>query len=445
MLTSVIICQTLVPCYYTCTVAAANTVNIDSTVSSDSMKNTSGMRGTDSDTSTGTSTGIDTDTNTNTDTDTSTGTGTGTIIAGTTDSFGTSNTSNINIDRAKILMMGNNRILKERKRSLTEYMRGYESALKAAEEMEDEDFLEAPNNYYRMLLYKKMYLIPAQREHESISARDNIKTYENQLIINLRSHYQPLLTANSAIEIQKKKYSVDKKLHNLNVVKYRNGMITELELEESEYSLLKAQMDINEVVRNYENICRNFNLYIGSPIGTYYNEVEYEKLDDTPMYDIDFYYEEALKNRHEIQSIERQISLKKLEMEILEKNQAYKIYTRVKKEHENIAVSIKNLELDLEKTRLNIKKEVYSIFVDAVKASEAIGRAERNLDNVKRKLYLAEARYNAGVLSELTVEQAKLSVQEAEVSIKNAVYNYNTQLIKLYNAAGLYSGGISIH
>ncbi len=347
--------------------------------------------------------------------------------------------NNISFSNAKELVLKNNRALKNLKRSLTDYKQGYENSLAAADKIEDKDFLDAPNYYYRMFLYKTMELIPEQRKHALISAEDNIRAHKEQLITDLRNHYQILLAGNSSIEIQKMKYALDKKRHNINIIKYRNGLITELELEESEYNLLKSQMALSEVVRNYENTCRNFNLYIGAPIGIFYNEVEYEDLDDTPMYDIDFYYQEALCNRYEIQTIEGQIALKKLEMEILERNQVYKTYTRAKKEHENIEVEIKTLELDLEKTKLNIKKEIYSIFIDAANANEEIERAERKLRNLKRKLNLAKVRYNAGVLSELNVEQVEIEVHEAGNSIKNAIYNYNTKLMILYNASGLYA------
>jgi hypothetical protein len=351
----------------------------------------------------------------------------------------TTGKNSITFDSAKELVLKNNRTLKNLKRSLVDYKKGYENALKAAENIGYEDFLEAPNHYIRMLLYKKMYLVPEQRKNAIIVAEDNIRDNEDRLITNLRSYYQSLLVGNGNIEIQKRKYALDKKRHNLSIIKYENGLITKLELEESEYNLLKAQAELSEVVRNYENTCRTFNLYIGSPIDIFYNKVKYEDLEDMLMYDFDFFYEEALRNRYEIQSIKRQINLKKLEMEILEKNQVHKIYTSVKKEHENLATSIKTLELDLEKTKLNIKKEIYSIFVDAVNADEAIKRAERNVGNLKRKLNLAKVRYNAGVLSELNVEQAEIEVKEAEISIKNAIYDYNTKIMMLYNLSGLYA------
>ena len=84
----------------------------------------------------------------------------------------TTGKNSITFDSAKELVLKNNRTLKNLKRSLVDYKKGYENALKAAENIGYEDFLEAPNHYSRMLLYKKMYLVPGQRKNALIVAED---------------------------------------------------------------------------------------------------------------------------------------------------------------------------------------------------------------------------------------------------------------------------------
>ena len=70
-------------------------------------------------------------------------------------------------------------------------------------------------------------------------------------------------------------------------------------------------------------------------------------------------------------------------------------------------------------------------------AWKAIESAEKRLDGIKAKQYLTEAKIKAGVVPESMAEQVKLEIQQAEYGILNAIFIYNTALIRLSSAAEL--------
>jgi len=154
---------------------------------------------------------------------------------------------------------------------------------------------------------------------------------------------------------------------------------------------------------------------------------------------LDYYLDQAMKNRSEIKSLQRQIELRELEKSIIETDQMYKNYTSLKEQHKNLETSISSLKLELERTVLDIKEEVKSAYNNVLEAKEAIEREERNLENNKKMLEITKAKYDIGKASRLDVKRAEINIIDGEYAIKTAIFNYNTQLMRLFYTAGLYS------
>jgi hypothetical protein len=306
----------------------------------------------------------------------------------------------ISFKKAEQLLLLNNKELKSFDSLIYDRKRNYENALK--KEI-DEDIWYKSNYYGRMFLLKTVELYPLQMEH-------TIKTihYENEL-----------------------------KAHDINKAKYNNNLISKLEIDESEYNLFDSQIELNIAKRNYENTCRDFNLFIGSPIEVNYTKVEHELLDKQPVYDLNYYIKNALKNRTEIKSSKRNVNLNMVQKEIIERNGVYITYTNVGKEHKSLISSMNMLDSQLKKTKLDINKEIIDIFYDTMEAFEYIKSAEKKLDSIKGKLYLTEAKIKAGVIPKSRSEQIKLEIKQAEYEILNATYRYNTLVMKLNSAAAL--------
>lgn len=330
----------------------------------------------------------------------------------------------------------NDEIVLQLKQMEYDYNRQMEDALTRAKEV---DLKEARDTNSRINSLRVRDLIPEQIKHNILSLDENIRKTEKSYITTVRQQYASLLSAKRNLDMQRQRYSIDADVYNLEYIKHKLGLITNLEMEEATYNYRKARLDIATAVVNYENACRNFNLYIGKPIDTFYDEVEYEELIETDLDDLDYYLDQAMKNRSEIKSLQRQIELRELEKSIIETDQMYKNYTSLKEQHKNLETSINSLKLELERTVLDIKEEVKSAYNNVLKAKEAIEREERNLENNKKMLEITKAKYDIGKASRLDVKRAEINIIDGEYAIKTAIFNYNTQLMRLFYTAGLYS------
>jgi hypothetical protein len=176
---------------------------------------------------------------------------------------------------------------------------------------------------------------------------------------------------------------------------------------------------------------------MGYPIDVIYSKVDYELLDKQPIYALSYCVENALKNRREIKSLQRELSLKRLQKELIERNNVHIAYASASEEHKSLVSAIDLLELQLQKVTYDIKKEITDTYYSVMDAWKAIESAEKRLDGIKAKQYLTEAKIKAGVVPESMAEQVKLEIQQAEYGILNAIFIYNTALIRLSSAAEL--------
>jgi len=341
----------------------------------------------------------------------------------------------ITFQKAQQLLLRNNKNLRNLEAQIYNLKMDYEHALNYEI---DEEIWYNSNSYRRMQLLKIKELNPLQIEHALLSAQENLHTTRNNLILSLRDKYLSLLLAKQDLEIKNSKYLISYRTHELNKTKFNNKLTTQLELQESEYSLFSSQTELNISRRNYENACRDLNLFVGCPIDVNYSKVEYELLDKQPVYALSYCIENALKNRREIKSLQRELHLKQFQKELIERNNVYITYTSVSEEHKSLLSSINLLELQFQKTTFDINKEIMDIYYNTMKEWEAIESAEKKLDGIKAKQYLTEAKIKAGVVPESMAEQVMLEIQQAEYEILNAIFKYNTALLKLGNAAELY-------
>jgi len=337
----------------------------------------------------------------------------------------------ISFKKAERLLLINSNELRKIDSLLYSHKKNYDNALQ--KEIED-DVWYASDSYRRMLLLKTVELYPLQMEHALLSAEESLPSTRAKLILSLRDKYLTLLSTKQDITIKNMIYESELKVYDLSKLKYDNNLISRLELEEAEYDLFNKQTELNIAKRNYYNTCRNFNLFINCPVDVYYSEIEYDLLDKQIIYDLDYYVENTLKNNMQIKSLHREINLKLVEKELLERNYVYITYTNVNKQHKALISSINMLDLQLQRTKLDINKEIIDTYYNVVEAGEYIKKTEKKLDSTKARLYLTEAKIKAGVVPESRAEQIKIEIKQAEYEVLNAIFSYNTLLIKLNSA-----------
>ena len=92
----------------------------------------------------------------------------------------------------------------------------------------------------------------------------------------------------------------------------------------------------------------------------------------------------------------------------------------------NLSLVVENALLDVEQNYLSLKE-----------ASDRIGATAKLVDQASENLKIAEGRYNFGVGSAIEITDAQVTLSSARLSNIQALYDYNTSLIKLKRAMGV--------
>lgn len=291
------------------------------------------------------------------------------------------------------------------------------------------------NQTRQKLLTPKQALINYQNSHNSLL----IARYK--LITDLRNLYIALYTADAECKLKQQKLKQTENKNALNVIKNAQGLITKLQLEESQYNLEKAQKDLAAVERTRDNAARNLNYQMGVPNNTGYAVILDETEKSKELQPVEFYMGKALENRAEVISLKDNISLKELGISIWDENDFYrrykKAYPNIAKDHEALESDLGIMRVQLEKTELDIENEIKQAYI-------SIKSDIQNVENLRNSIVIEKAALGRlyllrmmGAASYRDIEDAQNSIDGMEASLRAAVFSLNTKIIRLENASGL--------
>jgi len=290
----------------------------------------------------------------------------------------------------------------------------------------------------KLYMTQRKELFPEQMKYSWEMAKGSREMTRNSMITGMRGLYLGLYTSDNDLKLKQKRYDLTVTIHNQNKLKYEKGIITALELEESEYSVLSAKMAVKAAERNLENVLRSLNAFIGEDINEKYDSIIYnEKYDASRLKSLDFYVGKALETRMEVVSVKRQIELMELNKDIMERN-PYSLYASdVKKTYEKLIEDIDYEKIKLEQALIEVEKNINDAYLDVVDTQKNLTSIEKKLKIQKSNLKKVKLRYEAGLISRFIYDQEQLNLEEYENSYKAALFDYNTRLMKLEFAAGI--------
>lgn len=271
-------------------------------------------------------------------------------------------------ERSVALMDLNNGTLKKLQRAESEALRQYKSNAQNAENIDVNGFIAKfgdketfiPYNPETKLMMTKMKeLVPEQMKFSWEASRDNRIITTNSLNASVRGVFFGVYNAQADLQLKQKQLVLTTEINRQDKIKLKNGMITDLGLQESDYNLLKAQKGADAAKRNYDNAVRSFNQFVGLTSKNQFTQIIYEDILAHPKWkSVDYYIEAALANRFDITNIRKQIALKEQEKKIIETGYLYKISTTAQDEYERLKNDLESLNLDLEGVRLSIIDEI---------------------------------------------------------------------------------------
>jgi len=352
----------------------------------------------------------------------------------------------LDFNYARTMMINNSNTLKDLQRTINKTYKQYTDTVKSSEKIDTvkttvifmgEEYTVYFNNLTRMMLEKQKEMMPLVMENSWLTVKENETVMKNRLVQGLRGLYLALYSARENLRIKEESYQIAQSLNQQEHKKFELGVISRIALDESDFKLLEAKVEYNEARRNYENALRSFNNYIGVPLYVEYDEIIYdESFDASGLKNVEYYVSLALKARSEIRQLERQIRIKETDREISERYGLHNIYPDLGKEYGNLLLDIERLQVELERTKANIEKEIRDVYLALDTERKSVVKLSKTLELQKNNLDLIKARFEAGLVTASVVEQTENAVRETENAYRLAVYNYNTRLMKFRNAIG---------
>jgi outer membrane protein TolC len=290
----------------------------------------------------------------------------------------------------------------------------------------------------KMLMIQQKELLPKQMKYSWDMASKSRKAAANGLVFGLRGLYLGLYSAKENFGFKQKKLELKQVIYNQDELKYKKGMISELELEESAYQLAKAENDAEAAKRNYENTQRAMNNYIGNEIDYVYDIVDFEeKFNYDRIKTSEYYEKKALSERIEIARLRGQINLLEEKIEIIDKVPLSLNTTSVRQDYKNTLVEIESYKSELAATEDHIRNGIKKAYTEVVNSANSVKSLKRVLDMQLKKLDAIRARHEAGNVSGTVLKQAQLDYEELEINYNCTLMDFNTKLMELEFLAGV--------
>ncbi|MCX6091094.1 MAG: TolC family protein [Candidatus Atribacteria bacterium] len=282
------------------------------------------------------------------------------------------------------------------------------------------------------LLLHPSILSQLSNETTLLVAQRNIEIIKANQIQTVEESYDNVLKAQRTVALARENVARSKKqLDNVNA-KFSLGMVAQIDVLSAELELSKAETDQNNSESNLEILKMQLNRILGrdlkSPLELA-SELMFTPVDVDPEKSLEF----ALAHRLEIKKAEDALTLETKGVEV---NANDFTPALVQKKSQ---VSLEQARLDLESTRQNITIEVRQNYETVKNAERNVPLQEKTLTKAKETLRIAEARFDAGVITSIELIDARNAVYQAENAYLQAVFDYNVGKAKFYNSLGMSS------
>lgn len=263
-------------------------------------------------------------------------------------------------------------------------------------------------------------------------SRENLATVTSNLKLNIETSYFELLKTMERLASQEEALVNTERLFALDEARFKAGYIAELALIKSKNSLLVAQASYENQVQSFITQLYRFKDLLGIPL-----EQEIELLEgiDVNFSPIGITLEEAIASAF-------------LHAESLEKAQKAledaKANVRASDNEYTPLVELERAITREQESRVALKKaenllflDVRSAFFNVIQRENAVYQGERELEHVIIELKIMEARFEAEVVSEEALSNARKEVISKRQELTNAILEHISAKRNLFQLIGV--------
>ena len=322
-------------------------------------------------------------------------------------------------------------------------------------------------------LYTSIKTASLNYQNGQISYEQTKKTVE----LNVRKLFLNLLLAKQSLDLQKANLETSRQRYNSNREKYNRGQLSELDLLNSQYNYESLKPSVESTQINYDNSLLSFKILLGLP-DTQEIELNGNLKDYVSKKEITFDYD--VEQVPSIQTLERQIELAKTNL-LAARFSAYGpsfsagyTYTYADRgmgggaqgsnslslgvrlpldglfpwsnssiNVDAAKVNVQDLELQLENEKANTKLNIETSLKKIKQAQAQLELLESNVSLAQKTYNVTLTAYNHGSRDYLTLQNASVSLLNAQLSLEQQRYNLISAILDLENTLGLPFGDLT--
>lgn len=273
--------------------------------------------------------------------------------------------------------------------------------------------------------------------------------YKNQIAMLIQKNYYDTLYAEKVYFLKKTVMERGLKQYDMVKLSYENGMKAKDDMLLGKMYYDGTVIALNLAEANYKNalyeLKKNMNLDMDAEItltDSMQKDVTAESLEEG--------LKSGLTNRIEIQQLLGQLTIYQLNEELLNSRAEYRNNSRALTEGRLLK---KGAEIELEKTKTNLKSEISQSYETMVAAGKMLESSGELINNAEEVVRIARLKYeqgfgaenallkqlnlqeSSGTMAELIAAQEKLAEVEAQVA--QIRYSYTMARIKYQNDSGI--------
>lgn len=255
--------------------------------------------------------------------------------------------------------------------------------------------------------------------------------------MGVKQLYDSIIDLQDALSLQRELYDKMAKQHDQMLVKYENGLVSEINKYMSEAALDKQRFAVQKLERSLDNLKMTLKQQIGIPLDQEIELTLYEnsrELKTARVYSK--YLEQAVKNRSEI-------LIAKMELDVIQRENS------IMREYLTNEFVPDRMASD---QALEEKTIVYEEAVNSVSADIFMGHKDvrlklsdyhisvKKLQNSQRRLEHAKLAYDKGLIRIADLWNAEISNTQERIACNRALRDYNNAVYKLEKACGIGPG-----
>lgn len=216
--------------------------------------------------------------------------------------------------------------------------------------------------------------------------------------------------------------------------KYSLGVAARVEVNTATSDLLSAQVTLNQATATFANARMAFNIQMNYPLMQNVqltDELEKKELPDISLSNA---IKAALANRNEITVAKYEKDVAQIEMN------SVSAYPRTSATYLGAMSDLKAKQIAYDQTFLNIEMEIRSKYMDLLNLSKAVDSSQRNVENAREAVRIANLSYNAGLNTLTDVNSAETAYYMAQLAYSKAVTDLNQAIYQFEFAIGKGTG-----